>query len=230
MSPSPFMIPRTWAMFRNHDNHARLNNRDNRLWLGEHERCGWKLKARSGVSVARGGVRPKKENVLGVEKKEHVLDVRSRELVLDGNIQNMNYQSLIYNKKKRLLLFFFVFRFSIFSNIFWHFWSGLCYRLLFLMRLSDSVYFFVQMKIFCFFSDFIFWKMSQKCEQYSYDLFVIFGDFFGFMGSPHPHPRRQCQSSLPGERMWKIIVFWWFLWKELENKWKMALRRVAEYL
>ena len=53
------------------------------------------------------------------------------------------------------------------------------------------------------------WKMSQKCKQCSYELFFeTLGRFLWFGGGPkwpphHPHPRRQCQSSLPGEKNMK---------------------------
>ena len=47
------------------------------------------------------------------------------------------------------------------------------------MRLSDSLSFSVYMNIFLKMS--IFRKMSQKCEQFSYDFFVC--DFGGLGGS-----------------------------------------------
>ena len=52
-----------------------------------------------------------------------------------------------------------------------------------------------------------FFENIQKCEQFSYEL--LFCDFGGFgrpKWSPPPHPRRQCQSSLPGEKYEKSFV------------------------
>ena len=65
---------------------------------------------------------------------------------------------------------------------------------------------------FCIYKDiskisfYIFRKMSQKCEQFSY--YIFWEDLGGFGGSPpHPHPWRQCQSSLPGGKIWKQMFF-----------------------
>ena len=44
----------------------------------------------------------------------------------------------------------------------------------------------------------LFRKMSQKCEQCSYEIFFVILVDFGSKWS-QPHPRRQCQSSLQGE-------------------------------
>ena len=56
--------------------------------------------------------------------------------------------------------------------------------------------------------------MSQKCEQFSYELFFVIFVIWWILGPkwsppppPHPHPRRQCQSSLPGEKILKKTVF-----------------------
>ena len=69
------------------------------------------------------------------------------------------------------------------------------------------------------------WKMSQKCERISYeivvcDLFVISG-FLVLNGPPRPNARRQCQSSLLGENICKIIffkLFLLFIWKNKQKK------------
>ena len=125
-------------------------------------------------------------------------------------MQNMSYGNLIYNKIKTWFFQYF--------RTFWDFRKCilvllvcLYYKFIFLMRLSDSVSFSVYMTI-CYK---IVWtnvvKMFQKCEQYSYELSFVFVCGFGVnfgspKWSPHPHPRRQCQRSLPGEK-YRIYLF-----------------------
>ena len=61
----------------------------------------------------------------------------------------------------------------------------------------------------------IFWKMSQMCEQFPYDLFVMFCDFGGFAGSymvpPTPSPASMSKFLSGGTNMenncfWMIFV------------------------
>ena len=135
----------------------------------------------------------------------------------------------------------------LFFRSFWICWNVvscfrcvLYYKLLFLMCLSDSVYFSVYMKMFWRYVWTFLWKMSQKCEQFSYEIF--WGIFVGFGGVlngplPPPPPQRQCQSSLPGGKNMKnhicLLVFLIFM-KKIENPWKntrmmtsWSIRRVA---
>ena len=126
------------------------------------------------------------------------------------NIQNtQNYKWCYKNHHKTLIISFlkstlffehipFVFVANIyFWNLFLYFGCVLYYKLLVLMRLSDSLSFSVYMKIFSFFLNFL---ISQKCEHFSYERFF---EFLGNFGCPKwsPHPQRQCQSSLLGGKI-----------------------------
>ena len=100
----------------------------------------------------------------------------------------------------------------------------------YLMRLSDSLWFSVYMNIFlrCFK---ILRKMSQKCEQFSYEGFfsILFG-CLGILGpkwSPptpaHPHPWRQCKSSLLGEKYEQFMFLKIFIMAFMKNE-KVVLK------
>ena len=72
---------------------------------------------------------------------------------------------------------------------------------------------------------YIFWKCPEVWTIFVRTIFLWFLWFWKILGvlfgppptHPPTHPQRQCQSSLPGENIWKIIVFWWFLWKRWKN-------------
>ena len=105
-------------------------------------------------------------------------------------------------------------------NICLHFGCVLYYKLLCLMRLSDSVSFSVYMKIFWRY----FWtfleNMSQKCEQFSYELLFCDCLGFGVLNGPPPPPSPASMSKFPsGWKRLKTIVLNDFLWfyKKLKN-------------
>ena len=81
----------------------------------------------------------------------------------------MNYGNLIYKEISFGKFFFSRFRkMWVFGNVCLYFWCSLYYKLLFLMRLSDSVSFSVYEHI-SFHLHFL--KNVQKCEYFSYNLF-----------------------------------------------------------
>ena len=125
-------------------------------------------------------------------------------------------------------------------KIFLYFRCVLYSKLLFWMRLSYLVSFSVYMKIFQrYFLIFVFWKMFQKCEQFSYKLFfVIFCDLWGPKWSPPPlptpNPGFNVKVPFRGKQIWKtyfFLVILWFLWKQLKNGTRMitscSIRRVG---
>ena len=102
----------------------------------------------------------------------------------------MNCGSLIYNKTNKKVKCFWIVRiFWICSNVVWHCWCVSYYNLLFKMCCSDSVYFV------CIYDPILkiwfnmFFKMSQKCEQISYEIlfFNFVRELFWSCGPP-PHP------------------------------------------
>ena len=55
--------------------------------------------------------------------------------------------------------------------------------------------------------------MIQKCEFFGTNYLFVFLRYCFFWvlnGPPKPHPRRQCQRSLPGEKHMEKYVFYWF--------------------
>ena len=125
----------------------------------------------------------------------------------------MNYGNMICNKIK---VYLFIRskkserfdHFWICLNIFLYCWCLLYYTLLFLMRLSDWVSFSVYMEIF----ERFFFRSFKKCPRsVNNSRTNCFCDFLGFgvLNAPPfhthtthpPHPRRQCQSSLPGKKI-----------------------------
>ena len=97
--------------------------------------------------------------------------------------------------------FFKYFRsFEIVVNAFYYYWCVLYYKLLFLMRISDSVSFSVYMNIF-------WWCVStclEKCpEVWTHFVRTVFGecfcDFCLICCPPHPHPWRQSKFPTRGK-------------------------------
>ena len=124
------------------------------------------------------------------------------------------------------------------GNVFLYFRCFLYYQLIFWMRLSDSVWFSVYMNIIFRYVFACLENCPRSVNNVRTILFfvIVGGDLWGPKWSPpsHPHPQRQCQSSLPGEQMWKQMFdyfFLRFLWKRWQNDTKMitlcSIRRVG---
>ena len=89
-------------------------------------------------------------------------------------------------------------------------WCNLYYKLLFLMRLSDAVSFSVYMNIFQTYLCYTCGKMTQKCEQFSHELFFCDFGRFVVLNAPHhsPTPSPASMSKFPpGEKILKKNVF-----------------------
>ena len=101
---------------------------------------------------------------------------------------------------------------------------------LFLMRLSDPLSFSVYEHIFKIVLS-IFLKNVQKCEQFSYELFVW--DLFGILGpkwSP-PSPSPASLSKFPSwGKICKTIFYKWFLMIFMKTNWNMVLKIVLKRL
>ena len=107
---------------------------------------------------------------------------------------------------------------------------------LFLMCLSDSVSFPVYKKIF---ETYLFACLETCLEVWtnfvrSVCLWFVWTFRPKWSPSPHPHPRRQCQSSLPGEKIWggtNCLMTFWDSYEKIENLTKMitscSIRRVG---
>ena len=161
----------------------------------------------------------------------------------------MNYVNLLWQKMNYLnylhfslyCFFRFVSMFGIVSNVFLYFWSALYYKLLILMRLSNSVYFSVYMNIF---QRYVF-TIFEKCPEV-WTIFVrtIFWDVFCFGGiggvlngpptptHTHTHTSPASMSKFPsgGNNYGK----WWFcndvlcfLWQKIKKMLLKRSRRVA---
>ena len=142
----------------------------------------------------------------------------------------MNYEISIYNtffEKYRCIYVLLVLISSFFKTaVFWKymfvFW--VC-CVLWIVILNAFIGFGVfSVYIWTGFKDIVlhFRKMSQKCEPFSYELSVREIVSFDPKWSPlpthtphHPNPRRQCQSSLPGNKYGNkqnFIDFIWLSW------------------
>ena len=84
------------------------------------------------------------------------------------------------------------------------------------MWLSDSVSCSFYMNIFKRYSFILFWKMSQNCEQFSYEIFL--GDFGGPKWSPHPTPSVNVKVPFRGKNI-ETNVFPLFFFIILMEKW-----------
>ena len=118
----------------------------------------------------------------------------------------MNYGILIYNKMNSCV-FFGCFRII---DLFFVFFIFLLFRFHLFVVVSRVLLFFeLMIVIILFFFELVFsWNGSFIFGM----MFVIVCDLGGFGGpkwSP-PHPRRQCQSSLPEEKIWMKHAFVWF--------------------
>ena len=124
---------------------------------------------------------------------------------------------LYWNKKRNDILF--VLGFSSFLFI-WMFWNIFLYFSVFcIINCYSYCVYRIQclfLYIWIYFKDvFTFvWKMSQKCEQLSYEL--LFWDFWDPKWPPHPTTSPASMSKFPSggkkgiENNWSVNDFLWF--------------------
>ena len=120
-------------------------------------------------------------------------------------------------------------------NVFLYCWCVLYYKLLFLMRLSDSLSFSVYMNIFQRYFRTFFEHFMNKCLRsvnnsrtkdslWFFRFGRIFKDLWGPIWSPPPPPSPASMSKSPpgGKKYGKkhLVRTLWFLWKN----WKMVLK------
>ena len=147
----------------------------------------------------------------------------------------MNYGNLMHNTIKSGFVLFLVF---VVSKMF-VFFCWMCLKCMFVLLVCFCItncYFKCVYRIRClflyiwrYFKDSVltlFWKMSQNCEQFSYEIFVcVCCDFcdFGVLSGPPPPPATpipgvNVKVPFQGKTNIEENLFLWFLWKAV-SKW-----------